>query len=533
MKKFSFISIILITILVIPIILPTNGFIRRESSGYLSEILDSIQSSGLYDQVPSFEEKFEVFDSLIKPMSQSQNWGLSNINAFNARSIAPSFSVIIVGVLDTGIDGNHPSLRDFIHPGNLHKDFVRNERPGRALQDPHGHGTQVAGLIASRSTGVATNIRLVSLRVGDENGSMSLDAVTRAIVYATENNIPILNYSARGYVRHEPRRIAIRNFPGLFVTAAGNENNDNDRNPAYPATYGLGNIVSVGASDESNRRVDFTYLFTRRASNYGRQTVHLFAPGIRTVTTNRGGGYIGSDSFLSAPFWGTSFAAPHVAGTAALMLSVNPLLTPYTLRMLMMNNVDTNTRLQDICRSGGRLNAYRAVRAAHSFTANIWSPHELSRIGNANGNFRLARDIDLSELGPTWTPIPNFSGILDGNGFTIMNVVVIVPNTGIHSSGLFGTLNGAIVHNLSIRNATVATTGNVHLIVHMGALVGNMINNSVVDSVEVIRPWMVSSSTGIGTGHVQAGGIAGRVHNSMIINSNVEDLMWLGNGIYD
>jgi len=147
----------------------------------------------------------------------------------------------------------------------------------------------------------------------------------------------------------------ISTFDGLFVCSAGNDNNNNDINPRYPSDYNLDNMITVGASVENDG------IWSN--SNFGMDTVDLFAPGDNIYSLSN------SDWYCEES--GTSMAAPFVTGVAAIMLSINPTLTPEEIKAFIMGNVDceivsdSGTRYPYIgkCVSGGRLNAYEAVNA--------------------------------------------------------------------------------------------------------------------------------------------------------------------------
>ena len=143
----------------------------------------------------------------------SEQWALNNIKAYDTWNIVNDTSQIIVGVLDTGIDGTHEDLKDNIYKSSSdddisHMDFTTDKTFGdRVLTptDPNGHGTHVAGIIGAKGnnkigvTGMCWNVKLVSLRVIAENIQNKQAWFTRAVDYANNKNIPILNCSFGGY----------------------------------------------------------------------------------------------------------------------------------------------------------------------------------------------------------------------------------------------------------------------------------------------------------------------------------------------
>jgi hypothetical protein len=184
------------------------------------------------------------------------------------------------------------------------------------------------------------------------NGGRTSDAV-KAINYAVDNGAKISNNSWGGGGRSQSLKDAITragNQGHLVVAAAGNGGSDgvgddNDQNPFYPSSYDNNNIISVAATDSSDRLAGF--------SNFGSNTVDLGAPGVRILSTVPGNGY----GYKS----GTSMASPHVAGVAALLESQNPGAGAAELKRSILRNADRVSDLKGKTVTGDRLNAARAL----------------------------------------------------------------------------------------------------------------------------------------------------------------------------
>ena len=275
------------------------------------------------------------------PDYTNQNlWGLYGIHGIKAPTAwdtTTGSSNVRVGIIDTGVI-EHDDL-----VGNLAAgwDFVNNNSV--TSDDTYGHGTKVAGIIGAvgnngiGTIGVCWDVSLVPLQGVDPWGLMSLSTKLNILTYATNlwgtaNQIDILNHSWGGYGEETSVRSAIYNFPGLFVWAAGNGNNDVDTWIATNGSFNLGNLISVGAIKDNGARHDGW-----DGSNYSSAdefgsifNLNIFAPGSGIYTTNNDGCYH-TDS-------GTSMAAAFVTGAAALALAHHPHLTSYQLKNLLLYN---------------------------------------------------------------------------------------------------------------------------------------------------------------------------------------------------
>ena len=257
---------------------------------------------------------------------------------------------IRVAVIDTGIDGNHPDLKANVDVASGY-DFANHIAGGA---DDHNHGSHCAGTIgalANNGVGVAGvnwNVTLIPVKFLDAQGSGTLENAVQAIQYATRLKVNIMSNSWGGGPFTQSLYDAIdeaRKQGILFVAAAGNDSNNNDSRATYPAGYALDNVLSVAATDNRDRLAGF--------SNYGARTVHVAAPGVKILSTLKGGGY-GAMS-------GTSMATPHVAGMAALLLSSDPSLSYGQIKDLLIRSSDPVRALSRKVISRGRVNIYNAI----------------------------------------------------------------------------------------------------------------------------------------------------------------------------
>jgi thermitase len=270
-------------------------------------------------------------------------WGIRKIQAPAAWDKARGKSSVLVAVIDTGVDYNHPDLQGIVVKG---PDVSNGD--GDPMDD-HGHGTHVAGTIAARSNGegvvgVAFGVKVLAIKALDEDGSGPEDGIARAVDAAVRNGAKVINMSLGGPDDAWALRDAVARATRagvLCVVAAGN---DGDTRPDYPAANP--EALAVGATDTSDKRAYF--------SNYG-DYVQIAAPGVGVYSTMRRGRY----DMLS----GTSMAAPHVAGAAGLLLSANAGLSVSKLKKLLVENGDSAAGFP-YTPSVKRLNLSRSLQAA-------------------------------------------------------------------------------------------------------------------------------------------------------------------------
>jgi subtilisin family serine protease len=311
-------------------------------------------------------------------------WGMTNIQAPGAWDFTTGSDAVTVAVVDTGIAYTHPDLQPNIWLNDDPVDGVDNDANGRvddvrgwdfafndndpADDNDDGHGTHVAGTIGARGnnglgvTGVNWKVKLMALKAADANGDLEEAWIVQAFQYACANGARVINGSFGGPDFPQAMLDAINVCPGaLFVFAAGNNGTNNDFVPAYPCNLSPANVVCVAASDSTDDLAGF--------SNYGANTVDLVAPGVDILST-----VPGSYETLS----GTSMAAPHVAGVAALILSLNPFASSAAARQALLSGADVKPGLAGLVATGGRLNAWRplppvGLTAGAATARNVWT----------------------------------------------------------------------------------------------------------------------------------------------------------------
>ncbi|HSY54647.1 MAG TPA: S8 family serine peptidase, partial [Opitutaceae bacterium] len=345
-------------------------------------------------------------------------YGLNVLDCGTAWDSAQG-SGVVVAVVDTGVDYNHPDIQDNIwtnpHPdenGYINDvkgwDFIgptyTQPTQGNDPYDREGHGTHVAGTIAAVGNngigviGVAWQAKIMIVKGLDDTGTGLDSTLAEAIVYAADEGADVINASWGEPGISQTLKDAVDYAHGMgvvIVVAAGN--NDIDASGFCPAN--LPNVIAVAATDESNQKASF--------SNYGSK-IDVAAPGVDILSLQAG-----TTNYISMS--GTSMAAPHVSGVAALILSLHPAYTNEQVRQVLRTSADDlGTVGRDDIYGYGLVNAAQALQAAVPLEAKILSPMEATAIngavaltGTAQGPGFASYTVDYGsgDLPASWTVI--------------------------------------------------------------------------------------------------------------------------------
>ena len=329
-----------------------------------------------------------------------EQWYLPKIGAGTAWRTTTGGTNVVVAVIDTGVDYTHPDLAANMwrNPGETGTDANGKDKATNGIDDDdngyiddvHGvdvqtgrgdpmdtgvyaeypnevvyHGTACAGAIAAvgnNGTGIAgvnwtARIMAIRFNAGDNvtiSASARLSAAAAAYDYVIQMkrrgvNVRVTSnsYSGDNYSEIQRDAMAIAGKEGILaLCSAGNLSSDMNAVARFPASYNLPTVMAIAASNESDE--------LSGVSNFGNSSVALAAPGPNFLTTTKPSTYYFTG--------GTSFAAPLVAGSAALLLSVRPDLTVDELKAALLGSVDPATALRGKVISNGRLNIGRAIQ---------------------------------------------------------------------------------------------------------------------------------------------------------------------------
>jgi lambda repressor-like predicted transcriptional regulator len=296
-------------------------------------------------------------------------WGLTKIQAPGAWDQTTGTSDLIIAIVDTGVDLNHPDLNGKIVPG---WDFVNDDE---SAQDDHGHGTHVAGIAAAETNngqgvaGVSWGARIMPIKVLDRNGDGYYSDVARGVLYACNHGAQIINLSLGGDTPSNTLEDALEQAyqDGCLIVAAAGNSGRNEVD--YPARYP--EAMAVAATDRYDDHAPF--------SDYGPQ-IEVAAPGVDIYSTL----WVRPNNHDYGYKTGTSMSTPHVAGLAALLWSVCPQLTNTEVRSVIESTAtDLGSAGWDPYYGHGRIDAEKAIEYAGPPPTLTVSTHQMLFLADA------------------------------------------------------------------------------------------------------------------------------------------------------
>lgn len=353
--------------------------------------IEYIEPNYIYSIVKPISEE-EIFVSNLHKKNQnytpsdrlfSKLWGLHNtgsnsangvagadLNMLKAWDVEEGSKDVLIAVIDTGIDYNHPDLKDQMwineaeangtegvdDDGNGYIDDIHGYDFANNDSDPidgHSHGTHCAGTIGASHNdigvaGVMKNVSFVAVKFLTDRGSGTTEGAIKSIDYATTLNVDLMSNSWGGGGKSQALEDAIRRASEkgiVFTAAAGNSSTDNDSKPHYPSNYDVENVISVAATTSADTLASF--------SCYGANTVHIAAPGHKILSTVKNGKY--------KVYSGTSMATPHVSGALGLLISHLGRLPHEELRERLLATSIPLSSLRGKTINHGRLDAYNLL----------------------------------------------------------------------------------------------------------------------------------------------------------------------------
>ena len=350
----------------------------------LENVIDTIEKLKAMPNIEYAEPNYNVYEFSEPNDTYYQNGKQAVLDLIGAKKLWDfdiDCSDVTVGAMDSGIQTNHEDLIEniWVNTGEIVGDGIDNDGNGY-IDDIYGwncgdsngdvsyvsnHGVHVAGIVSAvtdNSKGVASvarNAKIASIKIFNSSGKSTLSYIIEGINYAKKNDINVINCSfggaGWGSTSVSIVKSAIEAVPDIFfVIAAGNiatstPQADNDKVAVYPSqlTKDLDNVISVANTTSSDE--------LSSTSHYGATSVDIAAPGTVIYST------IPTSSYGTMS--GTSMATPMVASAVAVMRAVNPNISAKEIKETLCSSSDKLSALTGKVISGGRLNAYNAVKA--------------------------------------------------------------------------------------------------------------------------------------------------------------------------
>lgn len=345
----------------------------------LSQVCPDLGAKSMRSFEPDlFEDPTEQTSSLSRALDmlppEGQHYTRKITETLDAWRITEGRGDIVVALIDSGMDYSHPDLKDAVwtntkeanglagvdddgngYVDDVHGwDFVLNKPMGPV--DGTGHGTHCAGNIAAAKNGfgvvgVAPGVKVMPVRFLNDKGSGFTANAIKAILYAYNNGAHVISNSWGGSKRNACLEATIRRViwgGALFIASANNNGRNTDWRKSYPANYP--GVIAVGNSDINDQKT--------KSSNYGKNSVFIFAPGTKSLSTHKNHSY--------RELTGTSMAAPQVAGALALGLSLNPYIETSDVKEMLCQTADRGRKLRRKSKCG-RLNVGDFVKKVSRF----------------------------------------------------------------------------------------------------------------------------------------------------------------------
>jgi hypothetical protein len=352
--------------------------------------------------------KYQVESAIVATDTQIDQWYLDKINARKAWELAPTKKKIVVAVLDTGIDMNHPDIQQniWVNMDELDGDKIDNDGNGyiddvngwnflTSMPDPRPkfegdyytadavkHGTFVAGIIAALKNskyidGVAPDVKIMPLLVLNNFGYGDSYPVAEAINYAVDNGADVINLSFGGVYHSQALKTAVLrayDTGAVIVAAAGNGGDggtDIGKTDVYPICYdkevGKNMVLGVSAVDEKDVKAEF--------SNFGSSCVDISAPGINISSLSyQDDANADFKNYTISNWKGTSFATAIVSGAAALLKANHPdwpNVKIYNTLLAAAQNIDGLNAMYASKLGAGRLDIAKAAEVANKTDWNL------------------------------------------------------------------------------------------------------------------------------------------------------------------
>ena len=409
-----------------------------------------------------------LFSDSELPSSQSKSPWLKDVMGLDADEPDPEIEFngsppVIVAVVDTGLNIEHPFIGSALaknnressadpgvdHDGNGYDNDVYGanvySRDGDIAESNSNHGTHVAGLVkvvrdqAIEKYAQAAAVQLMPVKFIDSTGSGSTAGAIAALEYAAARGARVVNASwgstgAASYSQALYDAMMSLYQQNIFIAvAAGNSQygNNNDLNPTFPASFNIPGIMSVASItpiyELRSGEAELSKIRLSSFSHFGVNTVHVAAPGDYQAADFSEDGLLSANADYQEDgeefikMRGTSMASPIVAGVAAVMRAINPSLTSYEVKKLILDKAKKNSQLSQI-QSSAYVDAAASFKAAETAVSQGLQPGSASPGAPPNGASAGGRR-GFAGCGLLQSPEDEFRGPMSGNSLGFFSML--------------------------------------------------------------------------------------------------------------